>query len=81
MRYFLPALLACITCTSLSAQQYLIKYDMHDMKTEYFRIDDDTTKVRKMDLKRNGRIILKVDNYNPFYWDAKVTTYKNPVNE
>ena len=81
MRYLLQALIICLFCTSLSAQQYLIRYDMHNMKTEYFRIDEDTTKVRKMDLKRNGRIMIRVDNYNPFYWDAKVSTFKNTVPE
>ena len=53
MRYLLPAFIICLSFTSVSAQQYLIRYDMHNMKTEYFRIDEDTTKVRKMDIKRN----------------------------
>jgi hypothetical protein len=79
MRQLIPLLIFCFSFSAASGQQYLIKYDMHDMKAEYFRIGEDTTRVRKLDLKRNGRIVLKVDNYNPFYWDAKVTTYKNTV--
>ncbi len=38
-------------------------------------------KVRSVDLRKNGRIVLKVENLNPFYWNAKVTSFKNPVLE
>jgi hypothetical protein len=63
------------------AQQYLIRYDLSSMKSNYYRVGQDTSRVRSVDLKKNGRIILRVENFNPYYWNAKVTSYKNPVDE
>lgn len=65
-----------------TAQQYLIRYDLNTQKTNYFKIENkDTSRVRNIGLKKNSRIFLEVDNYNPFYWDAKVTAFKTPVQE
>lgn len=77
-------LLVCtwISLGELQAQQYLIKHDIHTKKTGYFKVSNsDTVKVKNIDLKKSGRILLQVNNYNPFYWGAKVTSYKNPVEE
>ncbi len=64
------------------AQQYLIKYDMQSQQTKYYKIQQaDTAKIKNIDLRKNGRILLQVNNYNPFYWNAKVTAFKNPVDE
>lgn len=81
MKIFAAA--ACILISSSSyAQQYLIKYDMQDQQTKYYKIQQqDTAKVKNIDLRKNGRILLQVNNYNPFYWNAKVTAFKNPVDE
>ena len=74
---------ACILLSStLYAQQYLIKYDIQSQRTNYYKINQqDTSKIKNIDLHKNGRILLQVNNYNPFYWNAKVTAYKNPVDE
>jgi hypothetical protein len=72
----------CLFTTSLFSQQYLIRYDMQEQQTDYFKIQQkDTTKIKNIDLRKNGRILLQVNNYNPFYWNAKVTAYKSPVDE
>jgi hypothetical protein len=81
MRLLFFAFLLCVLPSLASAQQYLIKYDLNSLKSNYYRIGSDTDRVRTLDLKKNGRIILQVDNYNPYYWNAKVTSYKNPVEE
>jgi hypothetical protein len=81
MRQLFFASLILVLPSLVNAQQYLIKYDLNSLKSNYYRIGSDTAKVRTLDLKKNGRIILQVDNYNPYYWNAKVTTYKNPVQE
>ncbi len=73
----------CLLLSSASfAQQYLIKYDMQTQQTKYFKINqEDTAKIKNIDLRKNGRILLQVNNYNPFYWNAKVTAFKTPVDE
>ncbi len=71
-------------CFSFSAlaQQYMIAHDLQSQKTEYYKITSrDTQAVKDISLKKQGRIFLRVDNYNPFYWNAKVTAYKKPVEE
>lgn len=79
---FLILACAALAVGELQAQQYLIKHDIHSKKTGYFKVSNsDTVKVKNIDLKKSGRILLQVNNYNPFYWGAKVTTYKNPVEE
>lgn len=77
---FIFSLLSGTLCAS--AQQYMIKYDLNSQKTNYFRIaSKDTARVRNINLKKNGRIFLQVENYNPFYWNARVTAYNTPVQE
>ena len=79
---FYSVAFCCILSVSTQAQQYLIRYDMQDQKTKYFKVQqEDTIKVKNIDLRKNGRILLQVNNYNPFYWNAKVTAYKTPVDE
>jgi hypothetical protein len=81
MKLFLVSF-CCFISTSLLAQQFLIKYDMQNQRTDYFKIQQkDTIKVKNIDLKKNGRILLQVNNYNSFYWNAKVTAFKTPVDE
>ena len=82
MKLFL-AIVCCSLSASLSAQQYLIKYDIQNQRSSYYRIskERDTLKVKNIDLKKNGRIFLQINNYNPFYWNARVTAYKTPVEE
>jgi hypothetical protein len=82
MRKFFPVLILCgFFPVILHAQQYLIRYDLSSMKSNFYHIGQDTSRVKKVDLKKNGRIILRVENFNPYYWNAKVTSYKNPVDE
>ena len=63
------------------SQNYVITHDLQKERTQYLKIDkhNDTVKVKDINIKKNGRIILQVNNYNPFYWSARVTTYKKPV--
>ena len=64
------------------SQQYLITYDIHDKGINYFLVNrKDTTKIKNIDPNKNRRITLLVDNYNPFYWNARVTAFKNPLSE
>ncbi|MFT3980770.1 MAG: hypothetical protein QM687_09900 [Ferruginibacter sp.] len=81
MKIFATAI-GCLLVSAVSAQQYMIRYDIYNQKSNYFRVNkNDTTRIKNIDLKKNGRIMLEVQNYNPFYWNAKVTAYKNPVDE
>lgn len=77
------AAVCCLLSSSLFAQQYLIKYDIQSQRSNYYRIskEKDTMKIKNIDLKKNGRIFLQINNFNPFYWNAKVTAYKTPVEE
>lgn len=78
----LLVLVCCCSLATAHAQQYLIRYDLHEEKTKYFRVKpDDTVRIKSIDFKKNGRILLQVDNYNPFYWNARVTAFKTPVEE
>src|SRR4030095_4821954 len=78
-------LLSLITLVALSvnAQDFLIRHDLIREKTEYYKISHskDTLKVDAINLRKATNIKLEVENYNPFYWSAKVTTYKRPVEE
>lgn len=59
------------------SQQYLIRYDLHGQQTGYYKIDQkDTLPVKKIDLPATGQLLLQVENYNPFYWDARVTAIR-----
>ncbi|MEX1203136.1 MAG: hypothetical protein WEA59_07830 [Ferruginibacter sp.] len=81
MKFFLLVVTLFIMGNS-QAQQYLIKHDIQTKKTGYYKVSNtDTLKVKNIELKKSGRILLQVNNYNPFYWGAKVTAYKNPVEE
>ncbi|HRD58009.1 MAG TPA: hypothetical protein PK504_08150 [Ferruginibacter sp.] len=78
----LSTAVACILFIVANAQQYVIKYDIFKQKSNYYRVNkEDTVRIKNIDLKKNGRIMLELNNYNPFYWNAKVTAYKNPVDE
>lgn len=78
----LSTAVACLLAGSSWAQQYLIKYDIQSQRTNYFKVDrNDTARIKNIDLKKNGRIMLQINNYNPFYWNARVTAYKSPVEE
>ena len=79
---FLLLVVSIFIAGDLQAQQFLIKHDIQTKKTGYYKVNNaDTVKVKNIDLKKSGRILLQVNNYNPFYWGAKVTAYKNPVEE
>ena len=79
---FLLVAFCCFLASTSHAQQYLIRYDMQNQQTKYFKIQqEDTIKIKNIDLRKNGRILLQVNNYNPFYWNAKVTAFKTPVDE
>lgn len=65
------------------AQQNLIKYDLLTGKTVYFSINKkkDTAELPTSVFRKPGAIELQIENYNPFYWNAKITTYKKPADE
>lgn len=65
-----------IVCCSVHAQ-FIIKYNLDGFKTSYFRVEEqDTVSVRKMKAKNNQRVNLVVENYNPFYWNVRVSAIK-----
>lgn len=60
------------------AQQYLIRYDILKHETVYYKIKQkDTVQVKQVDLPGSGQLLLQVENYNPFYWNARVTAIKD----
>ena len=83
--YQMKLLLLCFsvfTIQFLYAQQYMIRYDLQNEKTAYFKIESgDTSKVKQINVKKSNSILVHVDNYNPFYWNAKVTAYKDPLED
>lgn len=76
-------LLALIYPDLLFSQDFLIRHDLVADKTTYYRVNrpTDTTVVENVILKRQGKLTLNVDNYNPYYWQAKVTAVKVPDDE
>lgn len=80
MKQLFPVLLLLLSNTVFS-QNYIIRHDLQKEQTKYLRVGkhNDTTKVNSINISKNGRIILQVDNYNPYYWNARVTAYKKPV--
>jgi hypothetical protein len=81
MRIF-STVICCLFAGTIGAQQYVIKYDIQSQRANYFKVDrNDTAKIKNIDLKKNGRIMLQINNYNPFYWNARVTAFKTPVEE
>jgi hypothetical protein len=66
-----------------SAQNFVIRHDFQRDSTRFFRLGkhNDTTSVRGVAVKKPGHITLEVENFNPFYWDAKVTSFERPVDE
>ena len=68
--------------SSVCQGQYVIKYNLHNSKTSYFRVNrNDTTEVRRMKAKNNDRINLTVENYNPFYWNVRVTAIREEADQ
>lgn len=63
------------------AQDFVIVHDLLKDTTSFYRIGKakDTVRVPEIGFRKPGRISLEVDNFNPFYWNAKVTT--RPVEE
>ena len=63
------------------AQDFVIVHDLLKDTTSFYRIGKakDTVRVSEIGFRKPGRISLEVDNFNPFYWNAKVTT--RPVEE
>jgi hypothetical protein len=51
--------------------------------TDYFKVlkQKDTIRVNGISLKKSAKILLEVDNYNPYYWNARVTAFKKPLEE
>ncbi len=81
MKHFFVLLLMTLPVCSFG-QQYLITYDIQNKNTSYFLVNrKDTAKIKNIDPNKNRRITLLVDNYNPFYWNARVTAFKNPLAE
>ena len=65
------------------AQEYLIKYDLLDGRTTYYKItpSQDTIGISRNKLKNSKNISLIVNNFNPFYWKASVIPIEPAVNE
>jgi len=77
MKFAFSILIVFISASSL-AQQYLIRYDILNHQTSYYKIKQkDTVPVKEVDLPGTGQLLLQVENYNPFYWNARVTAIKD----
>lgn len=77
MKYFLFVSVLFISATCM-AQQYLIRYDILNQQTAYYKIKQkDTIQVKEVDLPGSGQLLLQVQNYNPFYWNARVSAIKD----
>ena len=77
-------LVCCLFYFSQSeAQDFVIDHDMQSNKTHYFRVVNqrDTVKVKSIATKKQSRISLKVENFNPFYWNARVIAVKKPAED
>ncbi|MDX2046826.1 MAG: hypothetical protein SFU87_08565 [Chitinophagaceae bacterium] len=76
-------LLAVILSLAARGQEYVIHHDMIRETTDYFKVlkQKDTVKVSGISLKKSAKILLEVDNYNPYYWNARVTAFKKPLEE
>ena len=84
MKPFFPTVaMALIFSFASQAQEYIIKHDLQSDQSVYLRKDKgkDTIVVKSIRMKQPGRISLVVNNFNPFYWNAKVTAFKKPVEE
>lgn len=67
-----------VSCAA-TGQDYFIKYDLVNEKTEYYKISArkyDTVKINAVNIKADSKLTIQVDNFNPFYWDARVQTLK-----
>lgn len=65
------------------SQEYVISHDMNSNRTEYFKVvkQRDTVRVKSIATRRAARISLNIGNFNPFYWNARVTAIKKPTEE
>lgn len=79
---FLLLIYLCATGLAYS-QDFVIKHDLLTDQTAYFKINNpaDTTKVKYITVKKHGKLTLNVDNYNPYYWNAKVTPTRIEADE
>jgi hypothetical protein len=76
MKFLFSVLATCLVLTG-AAQQYLIRYDILNHQTSYYKIKQkDTVVVKQVDLPGSGQLLLHVENYNPFYYGAKVSAIK-----
>lgn len=62
----------------LNAQDYLIRHDMLSEKTSYLKIlnRSDTAAVKDVVFRRQGKLMVDVENFNPHYWKVKATAIK-----
>lgn len=81
------SLLGCILFLliheKLYAQNFIILHDLQKDTTHFLKVEklNDTINIPGIAIKRPGRISVKVENFNPFYWNAKVTVYRRPIDE
>ena len=63
---------------NVHAQDHLIQHDLVGNKTRYYKVQKvtDTTATEAVIFKKNGKLTLKVDNFNPYYWQAKVSAVR-----
>lgn len=64
-------------------QDFIIVHDLQKDTTGFYKFGKakDSVAVSEIGFRKPGRINLKVENFNPFYWNARVTTFKRPVDE
>jgi len=66
-----------------NTQDFTIIHDLQKDSSSFYKFSKskDSVAVSEISFKKPGRINLKVENFNPFYWNAQVTTFKRPVDE
>ncbi len=76
-------LLICCAGELAYSQDFVIKHNLLTDKTSYFKVSKptDTAEVKLISIKKQGKLTLNVENYNPYYWNAKVTAVKIQADE
>lgn len=74
MRVILLAFFLQVVALTVVNAQIVIKHDLQNQKTSYFKVDShDTIALKKNKVKSIDRLTLEIENFNPFYYSARVT--------
>src|SRR5689334_14581914 len=81
MRIILLHLIVQACFLTVCSAQIVIRHDLQNQKTTYLKIETrDTVPVKKPKVKSDYPVILQVENFNPFYYGAKVVPVTQEAN-